>query len=79
LRHVAVTLVALDMVTTQLPVPEQPPPLQPMKAVPKFGRAVRVTVVPPVKLATQAAPQLMPVGVLVMVPVPVPAIVSLSE
>lgn len=72
------TLVALDIVTTQLPVPEQPPPLQPMKAVPKVGRAVRVTVVPLGKLATQPVPQLMPAGVLVMVPVPLPAIVMPS-
>jgi hypothetical protein len=75
---VAVTLVARDIVTTQLPVPEQPPPLQPMKAVPKVGRAVRVTVVPLGKLATQPVPQLMPAGVLVMVPTPLPAIVMPS-
>jgi hypothetical protein len=76
---VALTLVAFDMVTTQLPVPEQPPPLQPMNAVPKAGRAVRVTVVPLEKLATQVAPQLIPAGALVTVPLPVPAIVMASE
>jgi hypothetical protein len=39
LRQVAVTLVAFDMVTTQLPVPEHPPPLQPMKAAGPAPRA----------------------------------------
>jgi len=43
---VAVTVVAAFMVTVQLPVPEQPPPLQPEKVEPPAGLAVRVTAVP---------------------------------
>jgi len=34
------------MVTTQEPVPEQPPPLQPEKLDPPAGLAVKVTTVP---------------------------------
>src|SRR5207249_698877 len=70
---VAVTVVAAETVTVQAPVPEQPPPLQPLKVEPAAGAAVSVTAVPLVKLAEQVAPQLMPAGALVTVPLPVPA------
>jgi hypothetical protein len=43
---VAVTLVAAVTETTQLPVPEQPPPLQPTKVDEAEALALSVTVVP---------------------------------
>ena len=70
---VAVTVVAPEIVTVQLPVPEQPPPVQPPKAEPAAGAAVSVTAAPLAKLAAQVAPQLIPAGLLVTVPVPAPA------
>src|SRR5207253_2969690 len=70
---VAVTVVAALRVTVQVPVPEQPPPVQPVKVEPAAGVAVSVTTVPLAKLAEQVAPQLMPAGALVTVPLPVPA------
>jgi len=60
------------MGTVQVPVPEQPPPLQPAKAELESGVAVRVTPEPTVKFAEQVAPQLIPEGALVTVPVPAP-------
>src|SRR5439155_14989 len=71
---VAVTVVAAEIVTVQAPVPEQPPPLQPVKVEPAAGAAVSVTAVPLAKLAEQVAPQVIPAGLLVTVPVPVPAL-----
>ena len=72
---VAVTEVAALTVTAQVPVPEQAP-LQPAKEEPAAGVAVRVTVVPAVTDSEQVAPQLMPAGLLVTVPVPVPLLVT---
>src|SRR2546426_10882393 len=54
---VAVTVVAAETVTVQVPVPEHPPPLQPLKVEPAAGAAVSVTAVPLVKLAAQGDPQ----------------------
>src|SRR2546428_8271722 len=71
---VAVTVVAAESVTTHVPVPLQPPPLQPEKVEPAAGVAVNVTAVPPAKLAEPVAPQLMPAGALVTVPLPMPAL-----
>ncbi|PYN84297.1 MAG: hypothetical protein DMD87_28100 [Candidatus Rokuibacteriota bacterium] len=65
------------MVTLQVPVPAQPP-LQPVKADPAAGAAVRVTTVPEVKKVEQLAGQEMPAGALPTVPVPVPAVVTAS-
>ena len=70
---IAVTVVAAESVTVQVPAPVQPPPLQPLKVEPAAGAAVSVTAVPLVKLAAQVAPQLMPAGELVTVPLPAPA------
>jgi hypothetical protein len=67
----AVTVVAPVIGTVQVPVPEQPPPLQPVKVEPAAAAAVRVTEV--LKLAEQVKPQSMPAGELVTVPLPVPA------
>jgi hypothetical protein len=66
------------MVTAQVPVPVQPPPLQPVNVEPAAGVAVRVTAVPLAKAAEQVAPQEMPAGALETVPVPVPAFVTAS-
>jgi hypothetical protein len=75
--NVAVTAVAAFSVTVQVPVPEQPPPLQPVKVEPAAGVAVRVTAVPTVNEAEQVAPHEMPAGALVTVPLPVPVLVTL--
>src|SRR5439155_649690 len=65
-------------VTAQGPGPEQPPPLQPVKVEPAAGVAVNVTAVPLAKLAVQVRPQLIPTGALVTVPLPVPALLTVS-
>src|SRR2546425_9172132 len=70
---VAVSVVAALRVTVQVPVPLHPPPLQPVKVEPAASAAVSVTAVPLVKLAEQVAPQVIPAGALVTVPLPVPA------
>ena len=74
---VAVTFCAALMLTTQLPVPVHAP-LQPVKLLPAADVAVRVTLAPVVKDALQLVPQLMPAGVLVIVPEPVPLRATLS-
>ena len=74
--NVAVTVVFAVRVIVQLPVPEQPPPLQPAKTEPVAAVAVRVIVAPEANLAEQVEPQLMPVGLLVTVPLPVPAVLT---
>ena len=71
---VAVTLRAALMVTLQVPVPVQAP-LQPVKVEPVVAAAVRVTLVPLVKLVLQVLPQVIPLGDEVTVPDPVPALV----
>ena len=67
---VAVTEAAVF--TTQLPVPVQPPPLQPVKVDPPSAVAVSVTVVLLMKLALQSAPQSIPVGTETTFPLPSP-------
>jgi len=75
---VAVTDVAAFSVTAQVPVPVHPPPLQPVNVEPVAGAAVRVTMVPVVNDVEQVVPQEMPAGELVTVPVPAPAVVTVS-
>jgi hypothetical protein len=75
---VAVTVVAAFTVAIHVPVPEQPLPLQPVKVEPAAGVAVKVTAVPIVKGVEQVAPQEIPAGELVTVPVPVPALDTVS-
>src|SRR5205823_14797810 len=70
------TALLRSRVMVQVPVPEQPPPVQPVKVEPAAGVAVSVTVVPLAKLAVQVAPQLIPAGELVTVPLPVPALLT---
>jgi hypothetical protein len=73
--NVAVTLVKAFSVTVHVPVPEHAP-LQPAKLVPMSGVAVSVTVVPLGKLQLHVAPQEMPDGELVTVPVPAPDLLT---
>ena len=68
---VIVPLVLIAKVHVML-VPEHSPPLQPANALPALGAAVSVTLVPFAKVAAHVPPQLMPVGLDVTVPVPVP-------
>src|SRR5258705_3117108 len=75
---VAVTAGAAFMVTAQVPVPVQPPPLQPVNVEPAAGVAVRVTTVPLVKPVAQVAPQEIPAGALVMLPLPAPDVATVS-
>ena len=65
------------MVKTQVPVPEQPPPDQPVKVEPEPATAVSVTDVPELNEAEQVPlAQEIPAGELVTVPEPVPALVT---
>ncbi len=75
---VAVTEVAALIVTVQVPLPVQPPPLQPLKLEPAAGAAVKATKVPLVNEAEQVVPQEMPAGLLVTVPLPVPVLETVS-
>ncbi len=79
MTNVAVMLVAPEMVVVQVPVPPQPPPLQPVKTLFASGVAVRVTLLPEANRALQVAPQVIPAGLEVTVPVPVPALVTVSK
>src|ERR1700756_1587803 len=74
---VAVTAVALLTVTVQVPVPLHAPD-HPENVKPVAGAAVSVTVLPLLKLPLQVWPQLMPAGLLVTVPVPPPAKVTVN-
>jgi hypothetical protein len=71
----ALTDFAASMVTLQAPVPLQAP-LQPANVEPESGAAVKLTTVPFAKLAEHVAPQEIPEGVLVTVPVPVPLLAT---
>src|SRR5439155_1084774 len=53
-------------------------PVQPVKIDPAAGAAVSVTTVPVVNEVEQVAPQEMPVGALVTVPLPLPDLVTSS-
>ena len=74
----AVTDVAAFIVTVQVPVPEHPPPVQPVNVAPADGVAVSVTALPLLNDAVQVAPQLMPAGALVTVPGPAPERLTVS-
>jgi hypothetical protein len=74
LLNVAVTVSDVLSVTVHVPVPGHPAtPLQPANVDPFPAVAVSTTTVPLVKLAEHVAGQLIPAGLLVTVPVPVPA------
>ncbi len=72
----AVTVVSALTARVQVSVPTHRAELQPANELPVSGTAVRVTVVPWVTPAEQVAPQLMPAGLLVTVPVPPPLVVT---
>jgi len=74
---VAATLSAAFIVTLQA-VPLHAP-LQPLKLQPEAGMAARLTCVPAAKLALQVAPQLMPAGMLVTVPLPLSLTARVNE
>src|SRR6266702_4757610 len=59
--NVAVTVLAASRVTTQAPVPLQPPPDHDVRSLCGPGVAVKVTVSTD-RLAAQVAPQLIPAG-----------------
>jgi hypothetical protein len=56
----------------------QPVPLQPAKTDPAAGMAFKVTMTPLLTVVEQVVPQLIPTGELVTVPLPVPALLSMS-
>src|SRR5437867_12143638 len=69
---VAATAVVAVSVSVQGPVPEQAPPLQPVKTDPAAGVAVMVTTLPSAKVDEQTTGHPMPGGLVVTVPEPVP-------
>lgn len=78
LVKVAFTVLATYMLTVvEVDVPVAPPD-HPAKIEPEAGVAVSVTLVPDVKLALHAVPQEIPPELLATVPVPVPALVTVS-
>src|SRR5262249_23630494 len=76
--NVAVTERAWSMVTWQVPVPEHPSPVHPVKSEPTSGVAVRVTLVLEAKPGEQGAPQVIPAGLELTEPVPVPSSATFS-
>jgi len=78
-EKVAVAAFAADIVSVHVPMPVQPPvPDQPANRDPAAGVAVRVTTAPLAKVVAQVAPQAMPAGLDVTVPLPVPALVTVN-
>ena len=78
LLNVAVTASVALMVTEQPPVPLHPAPLQPAKVEPSEGDAVSATTCPLAKLAEHVGWQEIPAGLLLTVPVPLPASVTVN-
>ena len=76
--NVAVTLLVASIVTWQAPVPLQAP-AQPVNVLLLSANAWRLTRVFWTYEALHVTPQLMPAGLLVTVPVPLPALFTVSE
>src|SRR5207247_488529 len=76
-KKVAVTDWAAFIVTTQLPVPLHPAPLQLPNTDPLAGTAVNVTYVPLANAALHAAPHSIPAGHRATVPLPLPVFVTI--
>jgi hypothetical protein len=74
--NVAVTERATSSATVQVAAEPVHAPLQPVKLEPAAATAVSVTDAPLTKLNWQVAPQLMPAGLLVTVPPPVPDLLT---
>jgi hypothetical protein len=74
---VAVTALAAFIVTEQAPVPEHAP-LQPANTEPGEALLVSETTVPDTKSWLHVPPQLIPAGLLVTVPAPVPALLTVK-
>src|SRR3712207_7170442 len=70
-ENVAPTAFAASSATVHAPVPEQAP-LQPENSDPSAGDAVSVTAVPASYVSLHWAPQSIPAGALVTVPLPAP-------
>ncbi|HXM19957.1 MAG TPA: hypothetical protein VN948_01665 [Terriglobales bacterium] len=73
----AITEAFVVNVTLQAPVPLQAPDHPAKKELP-IGAAVSITWVPLAKLALHACPQLIPAGLLLIIPPPTPAAWTLS-
>jgi hypothetical protein len=77
--NVAVTVVFAVNETTHVALEdEQPPPDHPVNADPAAGFGVNVTEALSANWALQPFPQVMPPGLLVTVPTPLPAFVTVS-
>jgi hypothetical protein len=63
------------MLTIQAPAPEHAPD-QPVNVEPESAAGVKVTLVPGLYVSLQSEPQLIPAGLLVTVPLPVPDFVT---
>jgi hypothetical protein len=74
---VGVTVVLASTVRLHVPIPVQRPD-HPAKVTPAAGSAVNTTCFPLAKLALQVPGQLIPAGLLVTVPTPVPALCTVS-
>ena len=64
------------IINVHCPVPEHPPPDQPVNTEPDVAAAVSVTEVPESYDVEQVAPQLIPVGDDVTVPEPIPLLLT---
>jgi hypothetical protein len=76
--NVTVTMRASFMLTVQIFVEVVSHPVQLLKDEPASGVAIRFTLVPGAKSAPHVDGQVMPGGVLVIVPVPPPAVLTES-